>query len=277
MLTFVTMAMDIGKHTRTELRAVFRLMFNSLRLHHREFRLICYTNIRTELGAAPGVTFEALEEGELDGMYANRWLNLSFNRRSLVSRHLEDRPIWIDLDTVVCRNLGAVDPFANFVVRYNLPVDCKLDYQGHRIAGRNYMLGHFWRLDRKLNEALDSIQRDGRAAPPPHDIQDYFSVLHAKDPALFVVINDVLPCVFNWEWSFGHPFPDRVARSIALRDGSLFTADGRPFAIMTFTFPSLLANLREDWSSVQDAAARSHLRALTAASPDADLSGLRHG
>lgn len=276
MLTFVTMAMDIGKHSPDELRAVFRLLYNSLRLHHSEFRLYCYTNIQPKLFSAPMVSFIPLDECDLEAAYSDRWLNLSFNRRALVSRHLETRPIWIDLDTIVCADLRVVDPFPNFVVRYNLPAERKLSFLGHQISGRDYMLGHFWRLDRHLDEALLRLANES-VIRPPHDIQDYFSILYARDPAALAVVNDFVPGIFNWEWSFGHPFPDRMADSVRLQNGRLHAAGRKHFAIMTFTFPSLLANLELGWSTVRDPGARQYLLELTNSSVDADLSSLRNG
>jgi len=262
VVKIITMVYDIGRYSEAELLEVFDVFYNSLTRFVPAFHVFCYTNLPEMAVARPNVTIFRHYEQNFERKYTNDWNNLSFNRLLIARNHLADGAMWLDLDSIVCTDLSYTLPFRNFVVRYNLDILNKLSIEGQVFHGRDYFLGHLWKMDHTALQHLLELAAATKTLPP-YDVQDYVTLLYARAPHLLTVLNDVTIPVVNWEWSYDHPYPDRIRGAIRLCDGRLVTATGRPFGVLTFTFPSLLANLRANWHTLEDLGARELLRNLS--------------
>lgn len=286
-LHIVTMANDIGRTHPFTLQKAFELFYNSISRHNQNFTISLYTNLPKHWFARDKVRiFNSSEENFLKLYQGNRWFNLTFHRFFLLEKHLlmGDNPIWIDLDTIICDNIEYIADYPNMFIKYGFGENVVTIDSRHSRPQKEWMHGHLFKIDHTIVDWIKEILAKGEDIPT-YEIMSFFTLLEMQHPEHFYILNRITDKLINSEWCYDpnrpamkpnsltafhfHEEPHLIKDRIKLVNGRLCGYDGppataalRPFAIMTFTFFPLEANLRQNWNTIIDSGAREWLRGL---------------
>lgn len=279
-LNIVTMANDIGRTHPFTLRKAFELYYNSISRHNENFTISIYTNLPKHWFTRDKVkVFESSEDNFLNLYKGNRWFNLTFHRFFLLEKHLllGDNPIWIDLDTIICDNIEHFADYSNLFVKYGFGENIVTIDSRHARPQKEWIHGHIFKVDQTIVNWIKAILAKGEDTPH-YEIMSFFTLLEMQHPGHFHILNRITNKIINSEWCYDpgrpatklnsltaqhfHEEPHLIRDRVKLVNGKLQGYDGREFAIMTFTFFPLEANLRQNWSSIRDPGAREWLRSL---------------
>jgi len=183
-----TFCVDIGRHRRVDLMAVFDNLMNSIHKHIPEYKMICFTNFDNELklnvGEKYNVEYRKYYDKQVRKLYNDKWLNLSFNKiniyRDLYEEFKEDY-CWIDLDTVVCYDISYMNNLSNvFIENGGIAMHDNILFTNDKsitVPRNRYIQGDFWKLNielyNKLMVTLDVITKQGLCLR--YDLQDLFT------------------------------------------------------------------------------------------------------
>ena len=163
MLHFFTFCVDIGKHNRSDLVKILKLLIDSLNKTNF-FELIIFTNFPIHINQ-PNIIIEEYFDNSTKIYEEDRWLNLSFNKINIY-KYLYDKfnidYIWVDLDTIFTHDISYVNDLSSCFI------DCgginqdphKLIEKGNFYIARNkWIQGSFWKLNIHLYHKLIEINR----------------------------------------------------------------------------------------------------------------------
>lgn len=287
-LNIVTMANDIGRTHPFTLQKAFELYYNSIARHNQNFTIHLYTNLPPAWFARDKVNIYNSSEDEFLKLYqGNRWFNLTFHRFFLLEKHLAlgDNPIWIDLDTIICDNIEYFADYPNLFVKYGFGENIVTLDSRHARPQKEWIQGHLFKIDQTVVSWIKEILSKGEDIPN-YEIMSFFTLLEMQHPEHFHILNRLTDKLVNSQWCYDpnrpamkqnsltnqhfHEEPHLIKDRVKLVNGRLYGYDGPPqsgaalreFAIMTFTFFPLEANLRCNWSTIIDPSAREYLRSL---------------
>jgi lipopolysaccharide biosynthesis glycosyltransferase len=155
MNVFFTFCFDINKINRHVLIKSAKGLINSFNYFNNDYILYIYTNI-SELSEHIDDSHVKIIPYNLNNVkcvYNNAWFDLSFHKLFLAKELLETESsiIWIDLDTIVCRNIDHLSKYINFFIMQG-----SLDTRPFRITNgmsvphNIYIQGNIWKLDKDL-------------------------------------------------------------------------------------------------------------------------------
>src|SRR3989338_3840907 len=280
MLNIITMAVNIGRIHPFTLRKAFELYYNSITRHNRNFTISIYTNLPRRWFARDKVRVFDSSEQDFLKLYPDRpWFNLTFHRFHLLEKHLAlgDNPIWVDLDTIICGNIEHFADYPNLFIKYGFGENIVTIDSVHARPQKEWIHGHIFKIDQTIVDWVKEILNKGDDIPT-YELMSFFTLLEMQHPEHFHILNRITRKIINSEWCYDpgrpagkpnslsvdhfHEEPDLIKDRVRLVDGRPMGYDGREFAVMTFTFFPLEANLRKNWSTINDPGARAWLRSL---------------
>lgn len=249
MNIFFTFAFNIGRVPEPMLVRAFHCLVNSLNYFHNDYLLVVYTNIPDlEDELAPHLRVVPYDTAKIPQIYpGNRWWSMSFHKLALaaeVAAEYGEAPIWIDLDTVVCRNVDHLARLPNFFLQQGSG-DTKLEEVAPSLflpAGKTFQ-GNIWKIDTLLLRDLLALW-DRLPAKPHYDTQGLFNLayhFHGFEDRMHVLDNSTVNSLEVWSThdAVAHPSIERL-RSLVLRNGKIVHAStGRPVQFLSFTFETL--------------------------------------
>ena len=183
---FFTFAMDINHIQRQYLIKSVINLTNSLDYFKNNYDLIVYTNIE-ELKDYKHtcITYKDLSMDSIKSYYTTEylyhWLNLSFHKLITVDKMTTDTEsyIWIDLDTIICRNVDHLVNYKSFFIIQETEdvTPFEIIKNTLSIPNKDYIQGNIWKLDRKLLTSALSYWNTLNPKPE-YDGQGLFNLMY---------------------------------------------------------------------------------------------------
>lgn len=165
MLHLYTFCVDIGKHSKTELINVLKILIHSLDKTN-EYQLHIFTNFNINININhPNIVLHEYFDNSIS-IYQDIWLNLCFNRIN-VYKYLFDKYkidfIWVDLDTIFTCDVSYINDISSFFI------DCGgINEDPHllifntniNIPRNKWIQGNIWKLNIGLYHKLIEIYKE---------------------------------------------------------------------------------------------------------------------
>lgn len=163
MLHFFTFCVDIGKHSRSDLVKILKLLIDSLNKTNI-YELIIFTNFSIDINQ-PNIIIEEYFDNSIKIYEEDRWFNLSFNKINIY-KYLYDKfnidYIWVDLDTIFTHDISYVNDLSSCFIDcggINLDPHKLIEIGYFYIARNKWIHGNFWKLNIHLYDKLIEINR----------------------------------------------------------------------------------------------------------------------
>lgn len=193
MLLFYTFCCDIKKHSKIDLIKALFILVDSIHKHCPNYCLLCFSNFKgilsKKIPKKYNIKFKNYYDKKTYTLYDNKWLNLSFNKiniyKDLYDKYNKDF-IWIDLDTIVSRDLTFINDLSNvFIIqggpcmhKHSLFINSSIS-----VLKQRYIQGNFWKLNIKLYydlmQSLDYIIKNNLQLY--WDLQDLFNYYYISN------------------------------------------------------------------------------------------------
>lgn len=183
-LKLFTFCVDIGKHSQRDLKTSLNILLKSIKKYVKDYQVICYSNfINPEEYSEFNIEFREYYDNTINLMYSDNWLNLSFNKINIYKDLREEFNsdfIWIDIDTIVLYDISYLNDVSNFFVPIGGSCTNKnvlfSNNQSITVPRKNYIQGHFWKLNPKLyNNLIETLNElDAKGLKLRFDLQDLF-------------------------------------------------------------------------------------------------------
>jgi len=162
---------------------VLNSLVKSFDYFNNNYELIVYTNVEIPL-QHPRVKIVQYDLNAVEYIYCDPWRNISFHKLIVAGKLLETgiSPIWIDLDTIICRNVDHLIMYPNLFVMHGSNDTTQNHIVGScYIETRNYIQGNIWKVTSDLLKRLMYIW-DNMWEKPLYDSQALFNyAYHFKD------------------------------------------------------------------------------------------------
>ena len=182
---------------------------------------------------------------------ANAWFNMSFHKLVIYKELLEKygtSPIWIDLDTIICRNIDHLATYNNFFIKQGT-TDTRpfAIFTNLEIESNKYIQGNIWKLDPTLYTELIALW-DSMPIKPNYDTQGLFNyAYHFKgfNSQMKILGEDVdLNTINGLDYVdhiiLKHPEISEIKHKLVLQDSKIMhTILHKEMQFMTFTFLTL--------------------------------------
>lgn len=281
-LTIMTMAFDIGRYHPFILRKAWETFYNSIADYHTNFKIIIYTNLPSSWWQRDFVEIHHEKEEDFENFYEGiRWFNLTFHRFFILEKHMRrgEDIIWIDLDTIICGNLDFTKNLPNFFIKHGFADNVVTLNSKESLVQKEWIHGHVHKMDMNIVNLVHDLLNREKTDMPSYELMSVFSLLRMRHPEQFQLLNDLTDKHINLEWCYDpsakitkinsltaehfHPEPRYIKNRIKMMNNKLYGYDGREFLLMTFTFPTLEMNLRENWKSIKNTNAKEYLQKLS--------------
>lgn len=256
MNEFITFCFDIGRiEPHILLQSAIGLV-RSLDYFQNKYTLYMYTNINemnaTELASNPSVKI-ILTSLTTKHEYNDAWLDLSAYKFTIVKRHVNvgQHPIWIDLDTIVCRNIDHLVNYDNFFIMQGTedtrPFYLFASKPDLFVENKHYIQGNIWKLNKELVDYFDTLWNE-MTEKPLFDLQGMFNVayhLKGMNSCMNILGGSLDPDTVNGLdvvdiVHLKHPSIELLKNNIITVDGSFIQKQsGRKVQFFTFTFYTL--------------------------------------
>tara|TARA_B100000674_G_scaffold98039_1_gene70838 strand:- start:3440 stop:4270 length:831 start_codon:yes stop_codon:yes gene_type:complete len=160
MLHLYTFCVDIGRHSKTELINVLKILIHSLDKTN-EYQLHIFTNFDININD-PNIVLHKYFDNNLS-IYQDRWLNLSFNK-IYIYKYLFDKYkidfTWVDLDTVFTSDVSYINDISSFFIDCggtNEDPHLLINNTNIYIARNKWIQGNIWKLNIELYNKLIDI------------------------------------------------------------------------------------------------------------------------
>ncbi len=163
MLHLYTFCVDIGKHSKTELVNILKILINSLDKTNI-YQLHIFTNFNIDIDN-PNIVFHEYFDNSV-AIYQDIWLNLSFNKIHIY-KYLFDKYkidfIWVDLDTIFITDISYINDISSFFI------DCGgINEDPHLlifntdiyIPRNKWIQGNIWKLNIELYNKLIDVHKE---------------------------------------------------------------------------------------------------------------------
>jgi hypothetical protein len=181
---FVTFCFNIGRiESEYLIRAAVGLV-RSLDHFKNSYTLTIYTNIPelhdTELTSHSSVVLVNSNLDKIVRFYKDFWLNLSCHKFTVIKEHLQSgfAPIWIDLDTIVCKNLNHLTKYDNFFIMHGTNDERPFYLFESRkdlfVKNKDYIQGNIWKLTNELASYFTTLW-ESFVEKPAFDLQGMYN------------------------------------------------------------------------------------------------------
>lgn len=163
MLYLYTFCVNIGKHSKTELINVLKILIHSLDKTN-EYQLHIFTNFNININHPNIVLHEYFDNNV--AIYQDKWINLSFNK-IYIYKYLFDKYkidfIWVDLDTIFTTDVSYINDNLSYFI------DCGgINEDPHMllfntdiyIPRNKWIQGNIWKLNIELYDKLIEIYKE---------------------------------------------------------------------------------------------------------------------
>jgi hypothetical protein len=180
-LLFFSFCVNIGRIQPYILKKAFQGLINSLHYFNNKFKFIIYTNLSLdEFKNDSSIIIREYKNFSQD-YKDNLWLNLSINKLFYAKEIIKEftkEPIWIDLDTIVGRNIEHLSSIKNFfIMQETNDTDLFHIINGLNVYNKDYIQGNIWKCDLELIEtALDLLKN--KNIKPDYDTQGLFNYMY---------------------------------------------------------------------------------------------------
>lgn len=183
MNIFFTFCFDIGRISKDILLIALKSLIKSLNYFENNYKLYIFTNIQ-DINVY--INFENIiiineTLDNIQSFYREKWLNLSFYKftkyKELVNQ-LKEYPIWIDCDTLVCRNIDHLKTYSNFFIQQGSnDITPMMILKDVSIETNKYIQGDIWKLDSNLINKFTK-QWDELIIKPQYDFQGLVNYMY---------------------------------------------------------------------------------------------------
>jgi hypothetical protein len=183
MNRFLSFCFDIGRIPTSVLLTAAEGLVRSLNYHNNHYEFIFYTNMpqmqQLELAKQSNVRIIPYRLEDIPGEYGNNsWHNLSTFKLKAISQNVNEKgepPMWIDLDTIVCRNIDHLVNYPNFFIMQGTEDERLFEiFPGVSVVNKNYIQGNIWKLSPELFCIFTEMWA-GFERKPNYDLQGMFN------------------------------------------------------------------------------------------------------
>ena len=257
MLHLFTFCVDIQKIPKSDLVRCLNFLILGLDKHVQEYKLTVYSNFLNS-HENPSVQIRQYYDKQTNRMYANKWLNLSFNKINIWKDLYDEQKIeytWLDLDTFVCYDISYYNNLSNLFIKNQGRCQIKnvLFHNNNQITvpRHEYIQGNVWKLNlelyHQLFQTLDIIKR--QRLQPRYDLQDIFNYHQRLHPNSLTVLDESINGLGVWDPKTKTHATLLGLKNIYVKDGIYYTKliENKPIHILSFTFMTL----RKLWNTPQ--------------------------
>jgi hypothetical protein len=226
-------------------------------------KLIIYTNFDLAIHEKPEyVELREYSQINPDIHTEDAWLNLNLNRLEyykLLMAEYSQSPIWLDLDTIVCRNIDHLDDFPNFFVQIGTNDSSIMnvldDSDQFPVVRNQYLQGNIFKIDFQILDAAQYYLEKYRESIVYADMGAFNIVYHhmKERPQMHILGKDVDPFSINsfeaWNIEKGEHPNDENANNLFLDlNGNICSIfhPGKEIQFISFTFRTYLKFLQMD-------------------------------
>jgi hypothetical protein len=162
MNIFFTFCFDIGKINRQVLIKSAKGLVNSLNFFNNNYKLYIYTNVDELFNCINNENIVIIKYSlnSIAKIYNNMWFDLSFHKLHIANElcNATTSPIWIDLDTIVCKNVDHLVNYPSFFVMQGSN-DLRPFHitNGLSVPHNIYIQGNIWKMNQCLLDKLMAI------------------------------------------------------------------------------------------------------------------------
>ena len=265
MNTFISFCLDIKRIKKETLLRALECLIRSLDFFNNTYKLIVYTNMdmvrqNPFISIHACVTIVDLNLNDVTDYYfyvndSPIWHNISFHKLVVCRNYAVKNnvsPIWIDLDTIVCRNIDHLSNYPNFFITQGSNQNNLVDITSTLSVPINKMIqGNIWKVDADLYKRLfllwDTIKKK-----PAYDSQSLFTIGYYQEKYDMNLLNDLDIDTINGldicspdPNILRHPRIDFLKDNIKMNEDSsiIHVSSGRIVQFFSFTFYTLEAFL----------------------------------
>ena len=161
------------------------MLLGSIHKNIKNYKLLCFTNFKIEnIPKHYNIEYREYYDKNKIKLYDDKWLNLSFNKINIYKDLFDEFKkdfIWIDLDTIICKDISYIVDLKNvFIENGGICTDKNVLFSNNNkiIVPRNrYILGNFWKLSIDLyNDLIKTLNKlIENKLSLRYDLQDLFT------------------------------------------------------------------------------------------------------
>ena len=251
MNIFFTFLFDIKRISVPNMVHALTSLVKSLDYFKNSYELHVYTNVPIRFDN-PNIKIIKYELSDIIKYYNNVWHDISFHKLSTAKTFTEKgiSPIWIDLDTIVCRNVDHLSDYNNFFVKQGGSMDTKIFniLPGLGVENKDYIQGNIWKINPALLNLLMELW-DSLTTKPEYDTQGLFNyAYHFKDMKsnMLILGEDVDHNTINGldivnDKIVTHPTISLLKDNLVMRDGKIISLNSnKEIQFFSFTFLTLV-------------------------------------
>lgn len=181
---FVSFCFNIGRIHPIVLLKAAQGLINSLNEFENNYAFTIYTNMKElhtlPLASQSNITIIDMGLEAIPKEYGgNVWHNLSTYKFTVIKQLTESTgivPIWVDLDTTVCRNIDHLVNYDNFFIMQGTGTTSPFPiFKDIAVPSNIYIQGNIWKLNKELIEYFDEIWNSFTDQKPDYDLQGMFN------------------------------------------------------------------------------------------------------
>ena len=254
MNIFYSFCFDIRRIHKSILIQAYTGLIKSLDYFNNNYKFIIYTNFNIPL-INDKIEIINYNITNIKSVYnntdSNAWYNMSFHKLIIYKELLEKygkSPIWIDLDTIICRNIDHLENYDNFFIKQGTEDTRQFAIVNNlHIESNKYIQGNIWKLDPTLYNELIELW-DSMPVKPHYDTQGLFNfAYHFKGfNSKMKIVGEDIDCntINGLEYvdpiTLKHPEISLIKNKIIFNDSKIMhTILHKEMQFMTFTFYTL--------------------------------------
>lgn len=251
MNTFFTFLLDINRHSTHNMIRALNCLVKSLDYFNNKYELLVYTNVGFTIDN-PRVKLIAIDMNTITQYYGDMWFNISYHKL-VIAQALTEKglsPVWLDIDTIVCRNIDHLSGYTNFFVKQGGPLDNRPFpiLPNISVEQYKYIQGNIWKVDSSLLTKLMNLW-NSLDIKPEYDSQGLFNyAYYFKDMNgdMLSLGEDVDVGTINGldivnDNVVMHPEIIYLKDNLVMRDGKIMSiSSGKEIQFFSFTFNSLI-------------------------------------
>lgn len=251
MNTIFTFLFDINRHPVSFMVYTLYCLIKSLDYFNNSYELLVYTNVNFNIDN-PRIKIISYDINNIKNNYKNSWHDLSYHKLILARELIEQglSPMWLDLDTIVCKNIDHLSNYKNFFVKQG----GVLDKRPFRILPEisvpesDYIQGNIWKVDKILLDKLMNLW-DSMSVKPDYDSQGLFNYAYYfkdmnKEMTILgedVDIETVNGVDITDDNYAKHPEIELLKDNLVMKDNKIIKlSSGKQVQFFTFTFYKLI-------------------------------------
>lgn len=251
MNTFFTFLLNIHRHPVHHMIRALECLVKSLDYFNNTYELIVYTNVHFTLDNS-SVKIIMIDMNTIANYYGDMWHNISYHKLVIATSLTEGgiSPIWLDLDTIVCRNIDHLNGYTNFFVKQGGPLDERPFpiLPNISVPVFKYIQGNIWKVDGTILTKLMNLW-NSMPIKPDYDSQGLFNyAYHFKglNTEMLSLGEDVDIGTINGldivnDSIVMHPDIAHLKDNLVMRNGKIMSiSSGKEVQFFSFTFYTLI-------------------------------------